>query len=87
MLIAFACTVTFLPALISVFRPHGEQAEVGFRWAVPLDDKVRRGRRLLLTVFATLAVLGTLLAPRLSFDADPLHTKSPNTEAMRTSTT
>ena len=84
MLIAFACTVTFLPALISLFRPHGEQAEVGFRWAVPLDDKVRRGRRLLLTVFATLAVLGTLLAPRLSFDADPLHTKSPNTEAMRT---
>ena len=84
MLIAFACTVTFLPALISLFRPHGEQAEVGFRWAVPLDDKVRRGRRLLLTVFATLAVLGTLLAPRLSFDADPLHTKSPYTEAMRT---
>jgi hypothetical protein len=84
MLIAFACTVTFLPALISLFRPHGEQAEVGFRWAVLLDDKVRRGRRLLLTVFATLAVLGTLLAPRLSFDADPLHTKSPYTEAMRT---
>jgi hypothetical protein len=73
-----------LPALISLFRPHGEQAEVGFRWAVLLDDKVRRGRRLLLTVFATLAVLGTLLAPRLSFDADPLHTKSPYTEAMRT---
>ena len=84
MLIAFACTVMFLPALISVFRPHGEQAEVGFHWAAPLDARVRRGRRLLLSVFAALAVLGAILAPQLSFDADPLHTKSPNTEAMKT---
>jgi len=73
-----------LPALISVFRPHGEQAEVGFHWAAPLDARVRRGRRLLLSVFAALAVLGAILAPQLSFDADPLHTKSPNTEAMKT---
>ena len=31
MLIAFVCTMTFLPAAISLFRPHGESAEVGFR--------------------------------------------------------
>ena len=28
--------------------------------------------------------LGAVLVPRLSFDSDPLHTKNPNTEAMRT---
>ena len=36
MLIAFLCTMTFLPAAISLFRPHGESAEIGFRWAAPL---------------------------------------------------
>ncbi|HXC11762.1 MAG TPA: MMPL family transporter [Stellaceae bacterium] len=84
MLIAFVCTLTFLPAAISVFRPPSERAEVGFRWAAPLDDVVRRRRRPLLAVFATLAAAGVLLVPRLSFDSDPLHTKNPNTEAMRT---
>ena len=33
MLIAFFCTVTFLPAAIGLFRPPGERAEVGFAWA------------------------------------------------------
>jgi hypothetical protein len=84
MLIAFACTLTFLPALIGLFRPGGEPGEIGFRWAAPLDTLVRRRRRPLLAGFVLLAALGVALLPRLEFDADPLHTKNPNTEAMRT---
>src|SRR6516162_9975500 len=84
MLIAFVCTMTFLPAAISLFRPGGESAEVGFRWAAPLDEVVRRHRRQLLAVFGLLAALGVILLPWLRFDADPLHTKNPNTEAMQT---
>jgi hopanoid biosynthesis associated RND transporter like protein HpnN len=84
MLIAFLCTMTFLPAAIGLFRPHGESAEIGFRWAAPLDDVVRRRRWALLTLFGLLATLGVVLLPRLGFDADPLHTKDPNTEAMQT---
>jgi hopanoid biosynthesis associated RND transporter like protein HpnN len=84
MLIAFLCTMTFLPAAISLFRPHGESAEVGFHWARPLDDAVRRRRTPLLAVFAILGLLGLILLPRIGFDADPLHTKNPNTEAMQT---
>jgi hopanoid biosynthesis associated RND transporter like protein HpnN len=84
MLIAFFCTMTFLPAAISVFRPHGESAEVGFRWAAPLDEVVRRHSRPLLALFGTLAALGVFLLPRLGFDADPLHTKDPSGEAMQT---
>ncbi len=84
MLIAFFCTVTFLPAAITLFRPHGERAEVGFRWAAPLDDWVRRHRRPILVVFAVLGGLGLVLLPQIGFDADPLHTKNPNTEAMQT---
>ena len=84
MLIAFLCTVTFLPAAISLFRPPGESAEVGFHWATPLDDRVRRFRKPILVVFGILAALGIVLLPRIGFDADPLHTKNPNTEAMQT---
>ena len=84
MLIAFLCTMTFLPAAISLFRPHGESAEVGFHWAAPLDDAVRRHRTPLLAAFAMLGLLGLILLPRIGFDADPLHTKNPNTEAMQT---
>ncbi len=84
MLIAFFCTITFLPAAISLFRPRGESAAVGFRWAAPLDEIVRRHRRPLVVLFAALAVLGVALLPQLRFDSNPLHTKNPNTEAMRT---
>jgi hopanoid biosynthesis associated RND transporter like protein HpnN len=35
-------------------------------------------------VSAALAVLALAVSPRLAFDSDPLHTKNPNTEAMRT---
>jgi uncharacterized protein len=84
MLIAFFCTVTFLPAAISIFRPPGESAEVGFRWAAPLDDVVRRQRKPLLLLFGILGALGMILLSRIGFDADPLHTKNPNTEAMQT---
>ena len=84
MLIAFLCTMTFLPAAITLFRPRGERAEVGFRWAVPLDDLVRRRRTPMLVVFGIFALLGLILLPRIGFDADPLHTKNPHTEAMQT---
>jgi uncharacterized protein len=84
MLIAFACTLGFLPAAITLFRPKPEPAEVGFGWARPLDGVVARRRGPILAVFAALAVLAVAVSPRLQFDADPLDTKNPNTEAMRT---
>ena len=84
MLIAFFCTVTFLPAAIGLFRPRGERAEVGFAWAAPLDELVRGRRRPLLIGFGLLGSLGAVLLPQLGFDADPLHTKNPHTEAMQT---
>jgi uncharacterized protein len=84
MLIAFACTLGFLPAAITLFRPKPEPAEVGFGWAEPLDGIVARQRGAILAVFAAIAVLAVAVSPRLQFDADPLDTKNPNTEAMRT---
>ncbi len=57
---------------------------VGFPWAVPLDPLVARWRQPIL-----LAVLRGRRSPRScwrrvsTFDANPLHTKNPHTEAMR----
>ena len=84
MLIAFLCTMTFLPAAITLCRPHGEQNEVGFAWAARLDPLVSRRWMPILTAFGVLIAVALALAPRLTFDADPLHTKNPDTEAMRT---
>src|SRR4029077_20012511 len=84
MLIAFACTIGFLPAVITLCRPRREAAVVGFAWLAPFDPMIARHRRPILGVFAVLAVIAVAVAPLLEFDSDPLHTKNPNTEAMRT---
>jgi uncharacterized protein len=84
MLIAFLCTITFLPAAITLFRPTGESAEVGFAWAGRLDAKLARRPGAVLGVFTAVAVLALAVSPRLAFDSDPLDTKNPSTEAMRT---
>ena len=84
MLIAFACTVVFLPAAISLLRPCGEPAAVGYRWGGWLDAAIRRRRHAVLGGFVVLGLFGAAQIPRLSFDSDPLHTKDPASEAMRT---
>lgn len=84
MLIAFFCTVTFLPAAISLCRPRGETAAVGFGWAARLDPVLATWRVVVVAAFAVLAAGGVAASPWLEFDSDPLNTKNPNTEAMRT---
>ncbi len=83
MLIAFGCTLGFLPAAITLFRPRGEAAEIGFAFARGLDPLIARRCRPILAVFLLLAVVAGGLSPRLAFDSDPLNTKNPDTEAMR----
>ena len=84
MLIAFCCTITFLPAFLAAFHPRGGAVEVGLAWLRPLDPVLHRWHRPVVLVFAGLAVLGAALLPMLDFDSDPLHTKDPNSEAVRT---
>jgi hopanoid biosynthesis associated RND transporter like protein HpnN len=84
MLIAFACTLTFLPAAITLFNPRDEAVEVGFSWARPLDGRIQANHAWLLGGFVAFAALAVAVSPRLTFDSNPLHTKNPNTEAMRT---
>ncbi len=82
--IAFVCTLLFLPAALTLFRPVAERGPVGFRQGDTAEALLARARRPVLAGFAVLAMLGIALLPTLGFDSDPLHTKNPNTEAMRT---
>lgn len=83
MLIAFCCTVTFLPALLAWLRPKGGAHEVGLPFLRPLDPLLHRWHRPVVLTFAGLGLLGIALLPRLQFDNDPLHTKDQTSEAVR----
>lgn len=84
MLMAFVSTITFLPSALMLFAPRGGATEAGLGWLRPVDGWVTGLRWPIVELFGVLGVLGLVLLPRLSFDSDPLHTKNPNTEAMRT---
>jgi hopanoid biosynthesis associated RND transporter like protein HpnN len=84
MVIAFLCTILFLPAAVTVLRPRPERLPIGLPGLDRLEAALFRGRVPVLAASAVLAVAGAALIPAIRFDSDPLHTKNPNTEAMRT---
>ena len=84
MLIAFACTLTFLPALLSLCHPASAHEEVGFAAGHAIDDGLKQHRKTIVAAFVLLAAGGAAVAPRIPFDGDPLHTKDQTTESVRT---
>jgi hopanoid biosynthesis associated RND transporter like protein HpnN len=84
MLVALACTLTVLPALLSLCRPRNDGAEAGLAVLAPLDRTLGWIRRPLLMAFGVLFLAGVALVFSLRFDSNTLHTKQQNTEAMRT---
>ncbi len=84
MFIAFICTITFLPALLAIFAPRAEFAPIGLPYGAQADAALLKHRRPVLAVFGLLACAGIVAAVTIGFDANPLDTKDPNTESMRT---
>ncbi len=84
MLIAFVCTMTFLPALISLCAPRASSAEAALGVGLALGRAIERGRKPVLAMFGAAALCGLAALPGLTFDSDPLHTKNAHTEAMQT---
>lgn len=84
MLIAFVCTMTFLPALLSVLRPNIVQKDAGFPWLKSIDQKVRRYRFGIIAIYLIFGAIGIFLLAdqKVVFDADPFHTKDPHSEGM-----
>lgn len=84
MFIALFCTLTFLPALLKIFSPRAEIVKISLPGSNVADDFLKRHRRGVLAVFGVLSLAGLMSAATLRFDANPLNTKDPNTESMRT---
>jgi uncharacterized protein len=84
MLIAFACSVTLVPAMLTVLKPAGEAAPVGFSRLAPLDDFLQRHR--IAVIIGTIVVIlaGTPLLLQLRFDFDPVDLQSPTSPSVVT---
>jgi hopanoid biosynthesis associated RND transporter like protein HpnN len=84
MLIAFATSVTLLPALIAVLNPGGEPAEVGYKSLAPVDRFLERHRIAVVGGTGLIAVLGLPLLYFLTFDFNPMNLRSPKVESVAT---
>jgi hypothetical protein len=84
MLIAFATSITLLPALITLLKPEGEPEEIGYRVLAPVDRFLETHRIPVIVGTLAVAVLGSPLLYYLTFDFDPIHLRSPQTESIST---
>ena len=84
MLIAFATSVTVLPALISLLNPPGEPEPMGFSALAPLDDYLNIHRIGILIGVAGVVTCGLPLLLWLRFDFNPINLRDPHTEAVAT---
>ncbi|WP_199536100.1 MMPL family transporter [Dyella solisilvae] len=86
MLLALLCTLTLLPALLRLLSKKEPHAEVALPGGAKADAWLQRNRKGVLAAFALIGLAGLWSAITIPFDANPLHTKRSDTEAMRTLT-
>jgi uncharacterized protein len=84
MLIAYVTSITLLPALITVLNPTGEPEPIGYRALAPVDRFLQEYRIPVIVGTLAVAVLGSPLLYFLTFDFDPIHLRSPQTESIST---
>jgi hopanoid biosynthesis associated RND transporter like protein HpnN len=84
MLIAYATSITLLPALLTVLNPPGEPEPVGYRFLAPLDRFLQRRRIPVIVGTVAIALAGSPLLYFLTFDFDPIHLQNQNSEAVAT---
>ena len=84
MLIAFATSVTLLPALLSVLKPPSEPAQLGYKALAPVDRFLARHRLPILIITLAVVAAGLPLLFWLRFDFNPINLRSPKTEAVAT---
>jgi hopanoid biosynthesis associated RND transporter like protein HpnN len=84
MLIAFATSITLLPAMLSRFKLRSEPHQLGYSFLGPVDDFLERNRTPILIITA-IAILGASpLLYWLRFDFNPMNLRNPNGEAVAT---
>jgi hopanoid biosynthesis associated RND transporter like protein HpnN len=84
MLIAFASSITVLPALLRLLNPPGEKEPVGYAFLAPLDHFLERHRVVVVGGTLLLALGGLPLLYFLKFDFNPMNLRNPNAESIAT---
>jgi len=84
MLIAFAASITVLPALLMLLRPPPEPDVIGYRSLAPVDRFMARYRGPILALTAVVVIAGLPLFRYLSFDFNPLNLRSAKVESVAT---
>src|SRR5215472_8633558 len=84
MLIAFATSITLLPALLSRLDPPSEPAPLGYAALAPVDRFLERNRMAILIATCALVVAGLPLLFWLRFDFNPINLRSPKVESVAT---
>src|SRR5215813_12357213 len=83
-IIAFATTVTLLPALLAVLKPSAEQKPIGYAALAPLDRFLDRQHNWIVGVTLTAIILGLPLLAGLRFDFNPLNLRAQDSESIST---
>ncbi|MFZ3360723.1 MAG: MMPL family transporter, partial [Xanthobacteraceae bacterium] len=84
MLIAFATSITLLPAMLSLLKPPPEARQLGYKVLAPVDTFLARHRMPILIITLGVVAAGLPLLYWLRFDFNPINLRSPKTEAVAT---
>ena len=84
MIVAFATTVTLLPALLAVFKPPGEREPIGYAALAPVDRFLETQRKWVVGTTLAVTILGLPLLAGLRFDFNPLDLRSRESESVAT---
>lgn len=82
MLIAFVCSITLVPAMLTALNPGGEAAPGGFGSLAPLDDFLQRHRIAVIAGIIGVTLAGTPLLLHLRFDFNPVDLQSPTSPSV-----
>jgi uncharacterized protein len=83
-IIAFATTVTLLPALLAVLKPSGEHKPIGYAALAPLDRFLEKQRNWIVGLTLAATILGLPLLAHLRFDFNPLNLRPQDSESVST---
>ena len=82
MIIAFATSITFLPALLTALKPPPEPRPMGFAALASVDRFLTKYRIPVIGSTAALVVLASPLLAFLPFDFNPLHVRDPKAPSV-----
>ena len=83
-IIAFATTLTLLPALLTVLKPSAEQRPIGYAALAPLDRFLEKQRNWIVGLTLAATILGLPLLAGLRFDFNPLNLRAQDAESIST---